>query len=144
MQVKIFFDDVSVYKYTPLEAFQGRLLHLLVDAPCALTCRTNKGNHFIVVNEYFAVLSERVQEACVLHEVGHILNNHLDPKYATNGDNFICIEEFELEADRYAASKGYALELAGLLKALKPSSKNPEFTERRISALHEYAVQSQR
>lgn len=64
----------------------------------------------VLVNYEFTQLPNRWQEACVLHEIGHIELGHLNPQAKTDARVKVVLEE-ELAADNFAVERGYKDEI---------------------------------
>lgn len=95
--------------------------------PAAFACillPASLGDRFIMVDRGFLnILSEREQEAVLLHEVGHAVNKDGIRKMA----KIRSLEEriaVEVAADAYAISKGYGADLKSALRKLLPEEED--------------------
>jgi Zn-dependent protease with chaperone function len=84
------------------------------DYPIALVAQMYSGSKEIIVNETYMRLPQRLQEAGIAHEIGHISLGHCKHEHKGLPRSL----KNELSADDYAVKQGYKLSLIELLTRL--------------------------
>lgn len=93
-------------------------IDLIGPGPRMVVVLINNGNNYILfANKAFTKIPTYVQEAALCHEMGHIELGHLI-KVSANDSPLVAFDNnnFEIEADNYAISKGHSKGLTDFLE----------------------------